>query len=511
MARARKRRCSVTGLLLAAILVFCAVSFGFLHSAHAKVLLELGVSRQAPDATAAGNAARTGAGEGAVADPAAVASASARVSVGVSVGASAGAGALVEGARGAAHLAAARLAAARLAKAAAAPTAAAGIAATTAPPKEVASTGAQGAAAAGKWRAQPPPGAGAAARGAAGDDWWLSERPTARPTLARCLDLSWLPPKSGQVPNGGTQYPKLFNIREMMRRWPRDETRPKAPSTVADTICRFDFKDPVQRAAALRYREAELPFITYNVDAVEETVRKWTLPYIARKMRTHSSSVAATTGNWKNHFMYWRYARKKPRGWTPPTKFLDWTFAKWVVKAKAARTADDAIYYYKTSTQNGENWIWDDLKCWKPGHRDYNFFIKKKGGQRGIHCRFGIPGTIAEAHTDAGRNMVAVLKGARRYMMAPPVECKNTYMDPDGLPQARHTSVNWSETEKWDTENKKMAKAMGFEAVVAAGDVLFIPSMWIHHIISLTLSAQCNTRSGRAKYSWGAFHACGYG
>ena len=491
MVKARSR-CSLTALLLCAILGFCLISFGFLHSAHARIL----VTRAESTAMAAAHA-----GGAAI------------------IASSAGAGAGT--ARGAAGLARA-LSRQRVAKRAAdSAIAAADSTAALANGSGASAQGGAGAAspaataaaavAAGKWRAQPPPSDEARGSEPAADEWWLDVRPTARPTLERCMDLSWLPAKTrDEIPSGGTQYPQLQNIREMMQRWPRDEVRPKDPRTVADTLCRFDFKVPAQRAAALRYRESELPFIVYNVDAVTETSHKWTMSYIAKSMRTHSSSVALTTGNWKNHFMYWRYARSKPPGWSPPTKFLDWTFSRWLEKAKAARTTDDAIYYYKTSTQNGEDWIWDDIKCWKPGHPDYNFFIKKKHGQRGIHCRFGIPGTIAEAHTDAGRNMVAVLRGARRYMMAPPSQCANMYMDPDGFPSARHTGVNWSETDKWDNEHQGMAKAMGFEAVIAAGDVLFIPSMWVHHIISLTLSAQCNTRSGRARYSYDAFHQCGY-
>ena len=34
---------------------------------------------------------------------------------------------------------------------------------------------------------------------------------------------------------------------------------------------------------------------------------------------------------------------------------------------------------------------------------------------KGIQCRFGMRGVIAEAHYDGGRNMVAMLKGAKRY------------------------------------------------------------------------------------------------
>jgi hypothetical protein len=33
-------------------------------------------------------------------------------------------------------------------------------------------------------------------------------------------------------------------------------------------------------------------------------------------------------------------------------------------------------------------------------------------------------GIIAEAHYDSGRNMVAMLKGKKRYIISPPTTCK---------------------------------------------------------------------------------------
>ena len=37
---------------------------------------------------------------------------------------------------------------------------------------------------------------------------------------------------------------------------------------------------------------------------------------------------------------------------------------------------------------------------------------------------FGMKGVIAEAHYDGGRNMVAMLKGAKRYILSPPKDCE---------------------------------------------------------------------------------------
>ena len=38
-----------------------------------------------------------------------------------------------------------------------------------------------------------------------------------------------------------------------------------------------------------------------------------------------------------------------------------------------------------------------------------NFFVSKVSANKGIQCRFGMKGVIAEAHYDGGRNMVGVV------------------------------------------------------------------------------------------------------
>jgi len=46
--------------------------------------------------------------------------------------------------------------------------------------------------------------------------------------------------------------------------------------------------------------------------------------------------------------------------------------------------------------------------------------------------------------------------------------------------------------------------AHAIDTVVRAGEVLYIPSYWIHYIVSLKYSIQCNTRSGAPPNEQGA-------
>ena len=48
------------------------------------------------------------------------------------------------------------------------------------------------------------------------------------------------------------------------------------------------------------------------------------------------------------------------------------------------------------------------------------------------------------------------------------------------------------------------------EVVVSAGDVLYLPTYWFHHIISLELNYQCNTRSGYSVEYDQMIYDCGF-
>lgn len=72
-----------------------------------------------------------------------------------------------------------------------------------------------------------------------------------------------------------------------------------------------------------------------------------------------------------------------------------------------------------------------------------SFFMVDPSMQRGIHCRFGMTGILAESHYDTGRNAIAVLRGRRRYVISPPSECGRLAMLADG-PFARHSGADWT-------------------------------------------------------------------
>lgn len=75
--------------------------------------------------------------------------------------------------------------------------------------------------------------------------------------------------------------------------------------------------------------------------------------------------------------------------------------------------AAEKHYYLMTGVQAGRlvhknhrlsQFISADLPCFSTV--DENFFVTAVDANKGIQCRFGMKGVIAEAHYDGGRNMV---------------------------------------------------------------------------------------------------------
>lgn len=133
-----------------------------------------------------------------------------------------------------------------------------------------------------------------------------------------------------------------------------------------------------------------------------------------------------------------------------------------------------------------------------------SFFQPVPEQQRGIHCRYGMPGIIAEAHIDAGRNYIAMVRGRKRYILSPPSECANLGILPTG-PSARHSYYDWSAP----PDIEKMRNATGIEVILEAGDALYLPAMWFHFIVSLSVNIQCNSRSGTPPHGLAEMAECG--
>ena len=224
----------------------------------------------------------------------------------------------------------------------------------------------------------------------------------------------------------------------------------------------------------------------------------------------------------------------------PPVRNNDWTFAQWSHHARyadaVALKASKPHFYWQSGVPREErhgpksSWTFISRDLPSLSSPTETFFVFEPESQKGIQCRFGERGVVAATHYDSGRNMIAMVTGAKRYILAPPKECPKlgivpwkfnavfrhsllnfghiNYMNETsqqlddgekGEPDDGQKRRQWKGDHMSQVEREWMeiaADSMAVETVLKAGEVLYIPSHWFHYIVSLQKSAQCNVRSG---------------
>ena len=275
----------------------------------------------------------------------------------------------------------------------------------------------------------------------------------------------------------------------------------------------------------MRYRDLELPFKVYNVPEVKKAGSKWTDEYVGSHFNGKVAGMPSSNGVAQqsvDHF----FAFHRPASWDvdvlgdPPSLDLSWSFDKWARHAvyadEVGLPVNETHYYWQSGVSREERLR--PKKDWTFVSRDLpsfsspnpTFFGFNPPEQKGIQCRFGERGVTAATHYDGGRNMVAMMTGAKRYILSPPNACpKLGIVTSRKHPSYRHSMLNFGRVALLDEsddviemsrEEREWLRIAGeaptLSTVLKAGEVLYIPSHWFHYIVSLQKSAQCNTRSG---------------
>lgn len=111
------------------------------------------------------------------------------------------------------------------------------------------------------------------------------------------------------------------------------------------------------------------------------------------------------------------------------------------------------------------------------------FFVWQPKEQKGIQCRWGSRGIVAATHYDSGRNMIAMITGAKRYILSPPRACsKLGIFTSKYSPIYRHSLLNFAHISLMGDEHSRMSgeerawlqrasTAEAIDTVVKAGEV----------------------------------------
>mmetsp|Transcript_43704 Transcript_43704/g.98806 ORF Transcript_43704/g.98806 Transcript_43704/m.98806 type:complete len:262 (-) Transcript_43704:174-959(-) len=202
-----------------------------------------------------------------------------------------------------------------------------------------------------------------------------------------------------------------------------------------------------------------------------------------------------------------------PKGWEPPNENRKLTFPAWVDFAKRHEnaSAESPHYYFRFSSTGPKaaEWLRGDLSVLTPQGDEDKFFLVDSTRTRGIFCRFGMRGVVSAGHFDRTRNFITVMGGLRRYIISAPKNCEFMYLLPRSHPSERHSQVDWSAVDLEKYLDFPQAKVS--ELILEPGDFLYIPSGWLHYVMSLNMNWQCNAGSGAGRGRVGDLDRCGFG
>lgn len=226
-------------------------------------------------------------------------------------------------------------------------------------------------------------------------------------------------------------YPYQWKLLQLVDNWNPENTT--VPSHIFNSLCTFDYEQDYEKAMA--YRNAEVPFVMKHDPRIAATAERWNAPgYMQRLL---GSVKHRTTHSDTNHFLYAIPPPKNPRrrkhlrrtappGWKEPTEALRMTYSEWLKKANVTdeqSLPDQPHWYYRligcgltgpdgSCDQGSTEALFDELPFFQP--TTGGLYLRDAEKQKGIHCRFGQKGIVADNHFDAGRNTIVVLGGSRR-------------------------------------------------------------------------------------------------
>ena len=195
-------------------------------------------------------------------------------------------------------------------------------------------------------------------------------------------------------------YPAHWRIMDIIENWNPDDTSPR--EKIYQGLCVFTPRDEEK---ALRYRDAEVPFVMRDDPLVLQAVERWAQPNYLEKLLNPLEKQRTEYNKAGNHFMFWRARTGKGyKGWTQPTENIKMAYGDWLEKARAPPedlTVDKPHWYFRIngnickdseSCQNGNEFIYEELPFFEPKK---SFYMVEPKQQRGINCRFGMKGVIA--------------------------------------------------------------------------------------------------------------------
>jgi hypothetical protein len=234
-----------------------------------------------------------------------------------------------------------------------------------------------------------------------------------------------------------------------------------------------------------------------------------------------------------NNFMYFREPEKHvrvkhPLGWDPPTKYTKMTYTEWLQRANALtqgirngdidQTKEAHWYLIVNAIRNiKRDWLFEELPFFVPPAPGQSTLLTPAAdvtdADRMVSCLYGMPGIYVPGHFDIYRNWITMVSGSRRYILSHYRECEHLHLYPEDHPSGRQSRIDWMNPHDDILKHPELgsfASAEANEVVLQAGDALYLPTSWLHTIVSLESHIQCNSNAGLTRESHETLRKCGF-
>jgi len=240
----------------------------------------------------------------------------------------------------------------------------------------------------------------------------------------------------------------------------------------------------VDSKAARTLMEQRKPVVLTSSKLVGTAAGKWDLEYLRANLRGLPLTVFASP---TRHFRYWDDA-KNDAGYATvgagrtakQTMGID-DFCE-AVRRDAAGSA--TRYYLQTSLVEGVGAsLASDFKAF-----DWSWLLatQRRLGWSELTSNLllvGQRGNVTPAHYDEQENIFAQLAGRKRVVLFSPRDFGCLYPFPLHHPNDRQAQVDFDAPDA--SRFPRFGEARGFEATLSAGELLYIPQYWFHHVENL--------------------------
>lgn len=287
-------------------------------------------------------------------------------------------------------------------------------------------------------------------------------------------------------------YPQQWAATAVMENWNHNDTN--IPDRIHQGLCIFDYIKDYR--TAMLYRSEDLPFIVRNRPEILNTVEKWHQDEYLKNLLNDPTRTYLMHSSESPNFLYWDMKKETyPENYVQPTITKRVTYPEY--RELAANLNETSPYYYlfvegfwSKSNLNFRWYLFDEFPMFKPDNTDMFNEVVHVDYQK-LHCKFhnNQKGQHAVMHFDSGSNLIVVLQGQRRIVLADPTQCSQLKLRTVGHPSVRHTTVDFHNLDAGSTLQMN-------EVVMQPGDALYLPSYWFHDLTSLSEDvAQCSAWS----------------